>query len=121
MALPDRDVLLCRDCCCGTATKHPTIDHVAQREVIEALNDPAGRRGPRIRVRVVECLSECERSNVVVVRDFTARESPGRRPTDVWLGDVLDLAATGAVAAWVRAGGDLPASLRSHLVRGKRG
>ena len=31
MALPERDVLLCRDCCCGTTTKHPDADHRAQR------------------------------------------------------------------------------------------
>ena len=39
MALPERDVLLCRDCCCGTTTKHPDTDHRAQRDAIEDLDD----------------------------------------------------------------------------------
>lgn len=119
MVLPDRDVLLCRDCCCGRESKHPDVDHAAQRAALEALDDQAGRRGPRIRVRVVECLDECERSNVVVVRDFTTQRSAGRRPTDVWLGGVLDRDATREVVAWVREGGPVPRSLASYVLRGK--
>lgn len=99
MSLPDRDVLLCRDCCCGSGTKHPSTDHGAQREVLLACSGVNG-----VRVRVVDCLDQCERSNVVLVRDFTA----GRRPHDTWLGGILDAAATRQVAAWVRDGGDLP-------------
>ena len=116
MVLPDRDVLLCRDCCCGTA-KHPDVDHDAQRAALEALDDRDGRHGPRIRVRVVDCLDECQNSNVVVVRDFTARRSAGRRPSDVWLGGVLDPETTAEVVAWVRDGGDLPTALRRHELR----
>lgn len=120
MALPERDVLLCRDCCCGTTKKHPDVDHARQRDAIEGLADPAGRRGPRIRVRVVDCLDECDRSNVVLVRDFTYHQG-GRRPKDTWLGGVLDERATAAVADWVRDGGSVPASLASYVFRGKRG
>ena len=121
MSLPDRDVLLCRDCCCGTDRKHPTTDHAAQRAAIEALDDQAGRRGDRIRVRVVDCLSECERSNVVVVRDFAARSgAAGRRPVTTGLGDVLDGRSTAAVVGWVREGGPLPEALRRHAFQGKR-
>lgn len=121
MALPDRDVLLCRDCCCGAAAKHAGVDHAAQRDALEALHDPAGRRGPRVRVRVVDCLDECDRSNVVLVRDFTAGGGRGRRPRDTWLGRVLTPEATEAVAAWVHEGGDVPVALRPHTFRGKRG
>jgi hypothetical protein len=121
VSLPDRDVLLCRDCCCGTERKHPATDHRAPRAALEALDDRAGRRGVRVRVRVVDCLSECERSNVVVVRDFTARPgAAGRRPVTTWLGDLLDVPATEAVVRWVRSGGTLPEVLRPHVFEGKR-
>lgn len=119
MALPERDVLLCRDCCCGTTKKHPEVDHREQRDAIESLDDPAGRRGPRVRVRVVDCLDECDRSNVVLVRDFTWQ--PGsRRPRDFWLGGVLTAGATAAVVDWVREGGPVPETLQRHQFRGKR-
>lgn len=120
MALPERDVLLCRDCCCGTAKKHPDVDHRAQRDEIEALDDPAGRRGARVRVRVVDCLDECDRSNVVLVRDFTWNPG-GRRPKDFWLGGVLSEESTAEVVDWVREGGPVPVSLQRHVFRGKRG
>ncbi|WP_232679243.1 SAM-dependent methyltransferase [Nocardioides sp. R-C-SC26] len=114
MTRPDRDVLLCRDCCCGTS-KHPTTDHAAQRDAVEA---SAGEwDGERVRVRVVDCLDECDRSNVVLVRDFTV---PGRRPKDVWLGGVLTEAATSALATWVRRGGPVPEALAPLMFRGKR-
>lgn len=105
MTRPDRDVLLCRDCCCGSRSKHPRTDHLAQREALLACSGVDG-----VRVRVVDCLDQCERSNVVLVRDFTA----GRRPHDTWLGGVLDATATEQVVAWVTAGGTLPMELMSH-------
>lgn len=121
MSLPDRDVLLCRDCCCGTDRKHPATDHASQRAALEALHDPGGSHGDRVRVRVVDCLSACERSNVVVVRDFAARSAAaGRRPVTTWLGDVLDERATAAVVDWVRTGGPVPEVLRAHTFEGKR-
>ncbi|WP_139983743.1 hypothetical protein [Nocardioides litoris] len=113
MKRPDRDVLLCRDCCCGTARKHPGTDHGAQRDVLEAAGDAA----EHVRVRVVDCLDECDRSNVVLVRDFTA----GRRPKDTWLGGVLDDTATTAVVDWARDGGPVPDVLARHVFRSKRG
>lgn len=105
MTRPDRDVLVCRDCCCGSPTKHPDADHDSQRQ---ALVDAAG---DGVRVRVVDCLDECDRSNVVMVRDFTV----GRRPRDTWLGDVLTPRATDAVITWARTGGPVPDDLAAHV------
>lgn len=113
MSLPDRDVLLCRDCCCGSARKHPRTDHAAQREALLGVDGTDG-----VRVRVVDCLDQCERSNVVLVRDFTG----GRRPSDTWLGGVLGRATTERLVAWVRAGGPLPRELEPHRFgQGARG
>lgn len=98
MSRPDRDVLVCRDCCCGSGDKHPGVDHDALRDALLAGADD------RVRVRVVDCLDECDRSNVVLVRDFTT----GRRPTDTWLGGVLDDASAQAVVRWAAEGGALP-------------
>lgn len=105
MSLPDRDVMLCRDCCCGSRSKHPSTDHAVQREALLAVSDT-----DRVRVRVVDCLDQCERSNVVLVRDFTA----GRRPQDTWLGGVLEPDVTDQVVEWVQVGGALPEGLEPH-------
>ena len=110
MTRPDRDVMVCRDCCCGSAAKHPDTDHDRQRAVLES------GAGDGVRVRVVECLDECDRSNVVLVRDFTL----GRRPVDTWLGDVHGDAATRAVVAWAATGGPVPASLAGHVFPRRR-
>lgn len=88
---------ICRDCCCGSADKHPDTDHDAQLEAIR------GAVGDRHRVRVSECLRVCERSNVVVVHPTPAARRAGARL--VHLGDVLDDTLVGAVAAWLDAGG----------------
>ena len=105
MTLPDRDLLLCRDCCCGSTDKHPDVDHDALRD---ALLSGAGRLdGVHVRVRVVDCLSQCDRSNVVLVRDFAT----GGRPHDTWLGQVLDLDSVEAVLRWAAVGGPLPPDL----------
>lgn len=118
MTLPDRDVLLCRDCCCGTTSKHPRTDHDGQRDALLACAEIAG-----VRVRVVDCLDQCDRSNVVLVRDFTS----GRRPHDTWLGGVLGTTATEQLVGWVRVGGLLPRGLMAHRFgqnprgQGKRG
>ena len=54
MTLPDRDLLLCRDCCCGSTDKHPDVDHDALRD---ALLSGAGRLdGVHVRVRVVDSM-----------------------------------------------------------------
>lgn len=105
MSRPDRDVMVCRDCCCGSTSKHPATDHDAQRTALETA------AGDGVRVRVVECLDECDRSNVVLVRDFTL----GRRPVDTWLGDVHGDDATRAVVQWVAVGGPVPDALTRHV------
>lgn len=109
MTRPDRDVMLCRDCCCGDPGKHPTTDHRAQQEALLACAGTT-RSGERVRVRVVDCLGQCDRSNVVLVRDFTR----GRRPVDTWLGDVHDDDLTWRVAGWAERGGELPEDLAAH-------
>ena len=106
-------VTVCRDCCCGSLTKHPLVDHDAQ---LTTLRDAtAGRH----RVRVSECLDVCERSNVVVVHPSPAARRAGGRP--VHLGDVLDDATVAAVAGWLDQGGPgvapMPVALRGHVFR----
>lgn len=105
MSLPDRDVLLCRGCCCGTTEKHPRTDHDAQRDALLECDSV-----DRVRVRVVDCLDNCDRSNVVLVRDFSA----GRRPHDTWLGGVLHSSTTEHLVSWVQDGGALPRELEPH-------
>src|SRR5690242_14199308 len=113
MAPPRRDdtctLTVCRDCCCGSTEKHPDVDHDAQ---LVALRAGDGRH----RVRVSECLSVCERANVVVVQPSPAARRGGARP--VYLGDLLEPAALDAVTAWLTAGGpgvaEMPARLREH-------
>ena len=93
-------MLVCRDCCCGTVGKHPRVDHEGQLDAIEA----AVEGQPAVRLRVVDCLDECDRSNVVVLRR-------AGRPTaerDTWLGGVVTPRATEALAGWIAAGGDGP-------------
>lgn len=94
--------MMCHDCCCGTAGKHPGFDSAAQRDALLACADD------EVRVRTVECLDECQRSNVVVVRDH---QGP-RGENDTWLGDVLSAEATTALTTWITQGGPLPSRLR---------
>jgi predicted metal-binding protein len=93
---PDTTLLLCRGCCCGTTAKHPRIDHDAQ---VEALED-AVAQAPGVELRVVDCLDECDRSNVAVVRRSGGR--PAER--DTWLGGLLTERATRELAAWLADG-----------------
>jgi hypothetical protein len=86
-----------RDCRCGSADNHPDVDHDAQ---LATIRDALGERH---RVRVSECLKVCERCNVVVVHPTPAARRAGVRL--VRLGDVLDDALIGAVAAWLDEGG----------------
>lgn len=101
---------VCRDCCCGSTDKHPDVDHDAQ---LAALRAGAGRH----RVRVSECLSVCERSNVVVVQPSRAARRGGARP--VYLGDILGHDTVDAVSAWLTAGGpgvaEMPSRLGDHV------
>ena len=91
---------MCRGCCCGTAAKHPDVDHDAQLDWLRAALPAAGDR-----LWEVDCLGPCERSNVIVVR-----AGGGRR----WFGDMLAPADTAAMARWIAAGAPdaLPPALR---------
>ena len=113
-ARPDTVVLLCRGCCCGTAGKHPDVDHEDQRHRLEA----AAAEQPGVEVRVVECLDACERSNVAVVR----RLSQPATSRDTWLGGLLTARATGQLADWVSHGADgsLPPAVAGLVFRPAR-
>jgi hypothetical protein len=106
-------VTVCRGCCCGTVEKHPDVDHDAQLEVLRA-GLPASSR-----MVVADCLSACDRSNVMVVSPDRAARQRGARP--VWLHEVLDPHAVAAVVGWVRAGGPghapVPPTLATHATR----
>lgn len=104
---PRLTVMLCRDCCCGSGTKHPATDHAAQRTAIEELATD------EVRVRTVDCLDECDRSNVVLVRDHRLP----RRERDTWIGGVLEPRLTESLCDWVENGGPLPAALRARQFR----
>ena len=102
--------MLCRDCCCGTAAKHPRTDHEAQLLALEEAASPA------VELRVVDCLDECDRSNVVVVR----RPRAPRKERDTWFGGVLSEPATNALVDWVRQGapaGSVPSRLAGLAFR----
>jgi hypothetical protein len=102
---------VCRDCCCGSAEKHPGTDHEAQ---LATIRDAVGDRH---RIRVSECLKVCERSNVVVAHPTPTARRCGARL--VHLGDVLDDDLVRDVAGWLDAGGPglapLPGSLRDRV------
>ena len=105
-------VRVCSDCCCGSATKHPGVDHAGLRARLAA-----GLAG-HAEVDVTTCLLACEHSDVVVVSPCAAARVDGARP--LWLARVLDAALVDAVVAWVRAGGPgrapLPTALAPHVV-----
>ncbi|MYW63003.1 hypothetical protein GTY65_02760 [Streptomyces sp. SID8379] len=84
-------VVVCRDCCCGSAKV--TGDHAAQTARLREIAP----------VRVSECLDVCDQANVIVVQPSTAGRAAGARP--VWLGLVNDRDATEDIAEWVSAGG----------------
>jgi predicted metal-binding protein len=105
-AAADLTILVCRGCCCGTAQKHPDVDHEAQLHALEA----AAARTPGARVRAVDCVDECSRSNVIVVRLREASTS-----TTLWLGEMLTEAKTKLLADWIAAGGPRTAPLPPRL------
>lgn len=90
-------VTVCHGCCCGTARKHPGVDHTG---LLAELVDGVGSRG---RVRTSDCIDACARSNVVVVAPAPAGRRAGARP--VWLAGVLDPDAVEGIVDWVRRGG----------------
>ncbi|MEM8903362.1 MAG: (2Fe-2S) ferredoxin domain-containing protein, partial [Actinomycetota bacterium] len=87
-------VLVCRGCCCGTERKHPDVDHDAHRE---RLREAAERAGGRI--RTVDCVGPCERSNVVIVRRGTERH---------WFGEVNHDDEVERLGEWIAAGASGP-------------
>ncbi|MEW2376607.1 hypothetical protein AB0883_10950 [Micromonospora sp. NPDC047812] len=105
-------VTVCRDCCCGSARKHPSVDHDAQLRRLRA-----GLPAPH-RVRVSACLDLCAQSNLVVVHPTPAARRAGARP--VWFGLVLHDFVVDDITGWVRAGGPgvapLPAALELSVV-----
>lgn len=90
-------VTVCRGCCCGTASKHPDVDHATQLDALSA-----GVRGHG-RVRTSDCLDACAESNVVVVAPSASGRAAGARP--VWVSGVLDPGTVEEVVEWVRTGG----------------
>lgn len=97
---------VCRGCCCGTAEKHPNIDHERH---LDQLRDAVGVE----RVRLADCLDACDYSNVVVVQPTPAARQAGARP--VWLGGVLSDETVEHVVAWVEAGGPGRAAMPDAL------
>ena len=105
------EVTVCRGCCCGSADKHPEVDHQAQ---VKALRAAAQRAGGRL--RVADCLDKCEVSNVVVVR-------PRGAAKPVWFGRVLVEDDLEALAGWVAEGatGPCPETFVARVERRPRG
>jgi len=103
----DTTILVCRDCCCGTAGKHPGVDHDDHLDRLEeAARDMGGAR-----VLVTRCLDVCSHSNVVVVRTRA-----GGMQRSLWFREILSRKRIDALCAWLRAGGlrgatPLPATL----------
>lgn len=90
-------VTVCRDCCCGSLRKHPTVDHGAQLATLKELLEPDHR------VRTSLCLDVCAQSNVVVVQPTPQARRTGARP--VWFGLVLDDTVLSDLITWIQAGG----------------
>lgn len=105
-------VTVCRGCCCGNSVKHPDVDHDGALTVLSRAVD---RSGCGV-VRVVNCLDECERSNVVALR---VRRPAG--PEVIWLGPLNDPLDVAVLGDWLGQGavGDLPVRL-ARLVFTKR-
>ena len=101
-------VTICRGCCCGSATKHPEVDHEANaRRVREAVR--ASGLGV---TRTVKCLDECEHSDVILVRRGSDQGSEF-----YWLGPVNDPADVEALAAWLEGPADAPLPARLSRLR----
>jgi hypothetical protein len=88
-------VTVCRGCCCGSDVKHPDVDHEGNLAV---LTHAAQSSGCGV-LRVVNCLDECERSDVVAVR----RRLPAG-PEIIWLGPLNDPLDVAVLADWLRRG-----------------
>ncbi len=84
-------VLVCRGCCCGTASKHPDVDHTAHLDTLRSAL-PSGRS---TKLWTVDCLGPCDHSNVIVVRTGATRR---------WFGDMLADDDIETLAAWIADG-----------------
>lgn len=102
--MPAPTLLLCRGCCCGTSKG---FDHLAQEDALLAVDE--------VEVRVVDCLDECDRQNVAVVR----RPDLPKKERDLWLGGLTTGRATDALVEWLRAGasGAPPKELAGRVFR----
>ena len=109
---PGPRVRMCRGCCCGTTRKHPDVDHDRIAEILECETGPASEL-----VRV-DCLWECEHSNVVVVNPTASAREAGARPA--WIVHVNTHERAHAVATWVRRGGPGVAPAPADLERARK-
>ena len=99
-------ITVCRDCCCGTTSKHPDVWH---DEHLATLRQAKGGS-----VRVSQCLAACELSNMVVVNPSRDGRAAGGKPA--WLGGVLSDEQVEQVVTWVEAGGPGLAAMPPALV-----
>jgi len=104
---PGCTVTVCRDCCCGSLSKHPAVDHDAQVDRLRT------ELGTAHRVRTSLCLDVCAQSNVLVVQPAPEARRQGARP--VWFGLVLDDLVLGDIVGWVRSGGPGRARMSAAL------
>jgi predicted metal-binding protein len=87
-------VIVCRGCCCGTERKHPRIDHAGHLAMIRAAVKQYGAG----EVRVVDCLSHCERSSIVVLQGLPDRRQP------LWFGGMDVSEAVHELCDWIASG-----------------
>jgi len=74
----------------------PGIDHYEQLEALQSAADSS----PDVRLRVVDCLNECDRSNIAVIR----RPHLPKPARDLWLERLNTPRVTQALAAWLQGG-----------------
>ncbi|MCP3801043.1 (2Fe-2S) ferredoxin domain-containing protein [Allokutzneria sp. A3M-2-11 16] len=103
MISPAVRLTVCRDCCCGNATKHPGVDHDAQLARLREIAEATGAA-----VTVSDCLDVCEHANVVVVH------RRGGRPE--WFGFVKGDGVLDDLHEWIKGGGPVPDTLELHRI-----
>lgn len=88
---------MCQDCCCGTTSKHPDVDHdgLFDRLATATLGVADVSRSA--------CLDACARSNVVVVTPSPQGRVAGGRPA--WFMAVLTHEVVDDIVEFVTAGG----------------
>lgn len=105
-------ITVCRDCCCGSPRKHPSVDHDGQ---LGSLRDALE---PEHRVRTSLCLDVCAQSNVIVVQPTPRARRAGARP--VWFGLILDDEVLTDLTTWIDEGGpgvaDIPDILALSVI-----